>query len=62
MIFYKALSQLDKNKNNIVITIVSGNNIGSKLLLSDGEIIYTSNNEVEWESVIKVIPKDKKVN
>ncbi|MBP1925651.1 xanthine dehydrogenase accessory factor [Sedimentibacter acidaminivorans] len=60
MDFYEILEKLDKNKKNIVITIVSGDNIGSKLILADGEIIYNTNNKVDWESVIKIIPQDEK--
>ncbi len=60
MDFYEALEKVNKNKNNIVITIVSGENMGSKLILSDGEIIYTTNDKVDWESIIHVIPQNGK--
>ncbi|MDD3750864.1 MAG: XdhC family protein [Tissierellia bacterium] len=60
MDFYNVLKHIDSNKENIVLTIVSGENIGSKLILSDGEILYKSNNEILWDEIIQNIPKNKK--
>jgi len=60
MEFYKSIQQIDKNRENIVITIMTGENIGDKLLLSDGEIIFTNNNIINWDSVVSSIPTDKK--
>ncbi|MGB4437779.1 MAG: XdhC/CoxI family protein [Sedimentibacter sp.] len=60
MDFYKFLQQIDKSKENIIITIISGDNIGDKLVLSDGEIVFTNNNDVDWEKLILGIPANKK--
>ena len=60
MEFFKAIQQLDKNKENISITIMSGENIGDKLLLSDREIIYTNNDIIDWEYIISSIPNNQK--
>ena len=56
----KALLNADKSKENIVITIVSGININSKIILSDGEIIYSNNEKINWEPIINAVPKNKK--
>lgn len=56
----KALSNADKSKENIVITIVSGSNINSKIVLSDGEIIYNNNEKINWKPIIIAVPKNKK--
>lgn len=60
MDFYKFLKLIDKNKENIVITIISGDNIGEKIVLSDGEIVYKDNDDTKWEKIISAIPADKK--
>lgn len=60
MEFVKALINADKSKENIIITIVSGSNINSKIVLSDNEIIYGNNDKINWEPVIQAIPKNKK--
>jgi xanthine dehydrogenase accessory factor len=60
MDFYKFLKQIDKNKENIVITILSGDNTGEKIVLSDGEIVYTDNDDFNWEEIISAIPANKK--
>lgn len=60
MNFYKLLQQIDKEKENIVITIVSGKNISSRILLSDNEIIYNNNEKIDWSNIIELIPKSKK--
>lgn len=60
MELFKVLKQIDLNKENIVITIISGDNIGDKLLLSDGVKMYTNNDSYDWDSLIKCIPPDKK--
>ena len=60
MDFYKFLKQIDKSKENIVVTVISGDNIGDKLVLSDGEIVYTDNNDADWGEVISSIPTNKK--
>ena len=60
MDFYNALQQVDKNKNNVVITFMTGNQIGDKLLLSDGEKIYTNNESFDWENIISLIPTNNK--
>ena len=60
MEFIKALLNTDKSKENIIITIVSGGNINSKIILSDNEIIYSNNDKINWESIIQAIPKNKK--
>ncbi len=56
----KALLNADKSKENIVITIVSGSNINSKIILSDGEIIYSNNEKINWKLIINAVPKNKK--
>lgn len=60
MEFYKALESLDKSKENIVITFLTGNYIGEKLLLSDKEIIYTSNDKITLSDILPSIPENKK--
>ena len=60
MNFYEFLQQIDKSKENIIATVISGDNIGDKLILSDGETAYTNNNDVDWEKVISAVPANKK--
>lgn len=60
MDYIKALKQVDKSKNNLVIKVVSGENKDSKLILSEGEIVYTNNNNIDWEPMIKAIPQNNK--
>lgn len=60
MDYIKALKQVDKSKNNLVIKVLSGENKDSKLILSEGEIVYTNNNNINWEPMIKAIPQNKK--
>lgn len=60
MDFFKALQQVDKSKDNRVLTILCGENINSKLILSDGEIIYTNNDKVDWQKWIDEIAQNSK--
>lgn len=60
MDFYNAFQQIDKSKENIVITFITGENINSKLLLSDGKIICTNNENIDWKLIISFIPDNKK--
>lgn len=60
MEFFKELKNVDKSKDNIILTIVSGENINSKLLLSEGKIVYTNNEKLNWQHIIKAIPKNNK--
>ena len=60
MDFYNLLKKIDKSKENIVVTIISGENAGSKILLSDGEILYKGGKEDKWDEIIKNIPENKK--
>ena len=50
--FYEMLKQIDKSKENIVLTIISGEYTGLKLILSDGEILYKNSNENSWDEII----------
>ena len=58
--FFNVLKNINSSKENVVITIVSGENIGSKLILSDREILYKSNNEILWDEIIQNIPENEK--
>lgn len=60
MEFFKFLQQVDKRNENIAATIITGENTGSKILLSNGEIVYTSNSSLDWKTVIDNIPENKK--
>ncbi|MBP1927428.1 xanthine dehydrogenase accessory factor [Sedimentibacter acidaminivorans] len=60
MNFYKALQEIDKNKKNIVVTIISGENIGDKILLSEGKIVFSNSNTVDWDNIISFIPTNNK--
>ncbi len=60
MMLFNKLQQIDYNKENVVVTIISGENIGDKLLLSGKEILYTNNNSFNWDRIIECIPSDKK--
>lgn len=60
MDFFNVLKNINSSKENVVITIVSGENIGSKLILSDREILYKSNNEILWDEIIQNIPENEK--
>lgn len=59
MELFKVLKQININNENIVITIISGDNKGDKLLLSGGVKTYTNNETYDWDSIIKCIPSDK---
>jgi xanthine dehydrogenase accessory factor len=60
MEFYKKLQDLDKSKENIVITVLTGEFIGEKLLLSDMEMVYTSNDKFNWNNILPFIPENKR--
>ncbi|NLJ57933.1 MAG: xanthine dehydrogenase [Tissierellia bacterium] len=60
MEFFRVLKELDLNKENIVLTVLSGNNIGDKLIVSDGAKVYTNNDSYDWNSLLELIPFDKK--
>lgn len=60
MELYKKLQYLDNSKENIVITILTGKNIGNKLLLSNNEEVYSTNNEISWDEIISNVPENKK--
>ncbi len=60
MEFYKKLNEFNKSKENIVLSILSGEKIGNKLLLSGGEKIYTNDENYDWESIIPYIPDNNK--
>lgn len=60
MELFKLIKEIDSNKENIVITMVSGKNKGDKVLLSDKKIVYTNNDSLDWDNIIKHIPSDKK--
>lgn len=60
MDFYQVLQQLDKNKENHVFTILTGKYTGAKLIISDGERVYTNNRKVNWDPIRSSIPTDKK--
>lgn len=59
MEFYEILRQLDDSKENIVFTYLTGSKAGAKMILSDGEIIYSSG-EVDWKNTIEALPVNKK--
>lgn len=60
MKFYQILSELDKSKENIVLNLLTEESVGSKLLLSEGKIVYTNDESYNWNSIISSIPKNKK--
>ncbi len=60
MEFFRALTNADKSKENVVITVVSGSNINSRIILSDNEIVYNNNEEINWEPIIKAVPQNRK--
>lgn len=59
MEFYKVIQQLDNSKENLVFTYLTGKNAGAKLILSDGEITYSSGS-INWEKCISLIPDNRK--
>ncbi len=60
MNFLKELQQVDKNKDNRILTIVCGENTDSKLLLCDGKVVYTNNDKVNWQKWIDEISQNTK--
>ncbi len=60
MNYLNTLKEVDKSKNNLIIKIVSGKNKDSKLILSEGQAIYTNNTELNWDPIIEAIPENKK--
>lgn len=60
MNIYRALNENTKAKEKIMFTIISGSNIGAKLLLCDGEKVFTTKEEVDWDGIIQNIPGDRK--
>lgn len=60
MEFFKVLEDLDNTIENIVITVLTGKCIGDKVVISNKEIIYNSNEDVNWNDVISLIPENGK--
>lgn len=60
MEFFECLHDLDKSKENIIITILTGKNIGDKIILSNKDIVYKSNDTLDWKKIISYIPENKK--
>ncbi len=59
MNFFKALKDLDKSKENIVITVLTGENMGDKIIISDKDVVYMSNEIINWNDIINYIPQNK---
>ncbi|MDF2676296.1 MAG: hypothetical protein K0Q97_589 [Bacillota bacterium] len=60
MEFYEKLNELDKSKENIVLSVLTGENSGNKLLLSNKEKFYTNDENYNWDRIIPFIPENKK--
>ena len=54
--FYERLEKLDYDRDNEVITVVRGEHTGAKVLLTDGQVVYTSS--ADLETVLKKLPED----
>ena len=52
MEFFECLHDLDKSKENIIITILTGKNICDKIILSNKDIVYKSNDTLDWKKII----------
>lgn len=54
--FYQIISELKSDVDNIVLSIIGGENIGAKAIISNGEVIYeTTNGAFSEELIEKVI-------
>lgn len=60
MNFFEILNELDKTKENIVITALTGEYIGNKLVISNKDVVYKSNDILNWDKIINLIPENKK--
>jgi xanthine dehydrogenase accessory factor len=56
----KTLKESGTSKDNIIITVMTGDYTNSKAIVSQGEITYTNNEKYNWKSIISIIPKNKK--
>ncbi len=60
MNFYEIIQQLDKSKENRILTILTGKYMGEKLIVSEEKVLYNSNEKIYWEPILKAIPPNKK--
>ncbi|WP_313344034.1 XdhC/CoxI family protein [Sedimentibacter sp.] len=60
MDFFKALKQLDNEKENKIITYLTGENTGSKAIFADNKIVFTNNYNIDWNSLLSLLPSNKK--
>lgn len=60
MKFFEALKQLDSEKENIVFTYLTGENAGSKAVFTNGEVAFTDNQDVDWSSLLPLMPSNGK--
>lgn len=54
-LFYNAIMDLDKNQDAATATVVEGRNIGEKIIISKGKLIFTSNENGFLKSNLKRI-------
>lgn len=54
--FYERLERLDYDRDNEVNTVVRGKHTGEKVLLTDGQVVYTSS--ADLETALKKLPED----
>ncbi|SJZ76544.1 XdhC family protein [Garciella nitratireducens] len=59
MNFYESIQYLDKNKDNRILTILTGKYKGEKLILSEGKVLYNSNDKIHWEYVLDALLDQK---
>ncbi len=60
MDFLSIVKQLDNEMENIVVTYLTGENTGAKVIFADGEIIFTNNSKIDWNNLTTSIPSNKK--
>lgn len=60
MNFYEMIQQLDKSKENKILTILTGKYKGEKLIVSEEKTLYNSNGKIHWGPILKTIPSHKK--
>lgn len=60
MNFFNTLQQIDKSKENIVFTFLTGNNSGSKAIISGEDIVFANNEDIDWKKIKSFISENKK--